>query len=87
LIRSGDMLQLLLCTGKIMMVSKNEARELLMNYDNPNYYASETERDYENLTMEACAGESVARYITKVLRRSFMPNYSKESSRQRKSTI
>ena len=53
-------LQLLLCNGKILMLSYPEAFEFISNFDNQDYYAGPGTWDYENITMESYRGTTIA---------------------------
>jgi len=60
LIQSGNDFLLLLCTGKILTVSLDDARAFLMNFDDPDYYSGPGTWDYENLTIASYRGSTVA---------------------------
>lgn len=51
---------LLLCTGKIKMLSAAEAYEFVSQYDNPSYYAGSGRWDYEDISMESYHGDTIA---------------------------
>ena len=59
LIRKQDVLQLLLCTGRIKRLTNLEAFDFLMNFDNPEYYCDEGLWDYD-VSMEDYSGETIA---------------------------
>ena len=60
LIKCNEQIQLLLCTGRILTVDKSEARTFLLNFDDKKYYKGTGTWDYEDLTMEEYAGETIA---------------------------
>ena len=59
LIISSEVIQLLLHTGKIYTLSKEEAREFLLNFKNPKYYSFKGVWDYE-LSMADYSGTTIA---------------------------
>ena len=60
LLLNQGMMQLLLCTGKIITVSDAEARNFLLNFDDSAYYSGSSTWDYENLSMESYRGTTIA---------------------------
>ena len=59
LLRNQDILQLLLCTGKIKRLTNLEAFDFLMTYDSPIHYNDDGVWDYD-VSMEGYSGDTVA---------------------------
>ena len=59
LIKSSEVIQLPLHTGKIYTLSKEEAREFLLNFKNPKYYSFKGVWDYE-LSISEYSGTTIA---------------------------
>lgn len=55
---SGE-LQLLLCTGKVVVLSDEGARDFLLNFDDPLYYSGDGKWDY-GFPMEEYEGNEIA---------------------------
>lgn len=53
-------LSLLIHTGKIKLVTVAEARDFLINFNNPAYYSDSGTWNHKGLTMESYSGETVA---------------------------
>lgn len=60
LIYSNNAIQLLLCTGKILNITHEEATTFLLNFSDDKYYDSLSKWDYESLTMEEYPGQTIA---------------------------
>lgn len=60
LIQNEDVLQLLLCNGKIKTLTYKDAAEFVATFDNPKHYAGKGKWDYEGLTMESYCGATIA---------------------------
>lgn len=55
---SGE-LQLLLCTGRVVVLSDESAKEFLLNFDDPSYYSGGGKWDY-GFPMEEYEGDEIA---------------------------
>lgn len=60
LLKYDNKLELLTCTGDIAFVSNSQARQFLLNFDNPDYCAGNGTWDYPEVTMENYHGETIA---------------------------
>lgn len=60
LLHDNGELKLLICNGRIVTIASEEAREFLLNFDNPSYYAGRGKWDYEDVTIENFQGETIA---------------------------
>ena len=55
---SGEV-QLLLCTGKVVILSDESAKDFLLNFDDPSYYSGSGKWDY-GVSMEEYEGDEIA---------------------------
>lgn len=53
-------LHLLICNGNIATLSFTEARNFLLNFDDPNYYTDDTTWAHEGVTIETFKGSTIA---------------------------
>lgn len=60
LVECKGTLTLLIQNGKILRVTIAEAREFLIDFNNPNLYAEPGVWDYEEFTIEAYSGDTIA---------------------------
>lgn len=60
LYNTNNVIQLLLCNGKIVNLLNTEAADFILHFDDEKYYQGPGKWDYEDLTMEDYTGETIA---------------------------
>lgn len=60
LLQNDGCMELLLCTGVIKMVSISEAKDFILNFDDPSHYDGPGLWDYEGVSIESYSGNTIA---------------------------